>query len=95
LGVTIYLRWVQTLEDYFDAKGCYKEKNFIINPENFKIMPNIGLNALIRRELFKKNLEPIVRVGSSNMDMRFNLNQFLEEKSIVTLEKIKVRRTKV
>ena len=30
LDPTIYLRWVQTLEDCFEAKGCSHEESFLI-----------------------------------------------------------------
>jgi len=34
LDPTIYLRWVQTLEDYFEAKGCLGEESFMITTQN-------------------------------------------------------------
>ena len=30
LDPTIYLRWIQTLEDYFEANGCSHEECFLI-----------------------------------------------------------------
>ena len=30
LDPTIYLRWVQVLDDYFEAKGCCNEESFLI-----------------------------------------------------------------
>jgi len=33
LDPTIYLRWVQTLENYFEANGCSHEQSFLISTQ--------------------------------------------------------------
>jgi len=47
----------QTLEDYLEPKGCTDEECFIYLLKNSKVTPNIGLNALGGRALFKASLE--------------------------------------
>jgi len=49
-----YLKWVQTLEVYFEAKGYSNENSFIINS---KVLLILGLETLGEKELFKVSLE--------------------------------------
>ena len=89
LDLTFYLRWAETLEDYFETKRILGWRDFVDSYLNSKIIPNIGLNTWGMREIFKTNLES--RVGLSliihrceiNLDKHFK-EESLKEKSIVT-----------
>ena len=52
-----YLKWVQTLEVYFEAKGYFNEESFMIATKKLQGPAILGLETLGEKELFNASLE--------------------------------------
>jgi len=49
LDPTIYLRWVQTLEDYFEDKVCSHEESFLIATKKHQGYSYYGFKCLRKK----------------------------------------------
>jgi len=65
LDAIIYLRSVQTLEDYFEAKAYLNEENFNITTQKLQAYNKYWFRYLRRERALKVRLELRLEVGSN------------------------------
>ena len=88
----IYLIWVQTLEYYFEAKGCSNEESFMITTQKLQGYVQYCFKYL-RKEIALQGKHSIKSCSwlKLYMNVRFNIDQLFEEEPLKEELVIKIK----